>query len=228
MAVRRGVHLYYLLFYDVYLDQKRVDSLHGCADALKRFLGGSGGGKAFVQACNRFFGAERPLYKFIPVQSLQSIVDSYEVDNVVGVHIRRTDNRISAAHSPLQGFVELMSREVDLDRGVRFFVSTDEPKVEAEVRMAFPNRIITHTKTSLDRNDPQAIRDAVIDLYCLSNCRKLIGSYWSSFTEVAHLINGIDLVTVDSPDRQRSPNPETDMASAESDTCIAANTEERT
>ena len=48
-------------------------------------------------------------------------------------------------------------------------------------------------------NDPRGIQDAVIDLYSLANCRKLIGSYWSSFSEVAAQLRGIELVIAKDP-----------------------------
>jgi len=64
------------------------------------------------------------------------------------------------------------------------------------LRNAFPGKIITYPKRVLERDNPLAAQDALIDLYCLSRCRKLIGSHWSSFTDVAWQIRGIERLII--------------------------------
>jgi hypothetical protein len=49
------------------------------------------------------------------------------------------------------------------------------------------------------RGARQAARDAVVDLYCLAGCRKLLGSYYSTFTDTAAAIHGIPLEIVGHP-----------------------------
>jgi hypothetical protein len=49
------------------------------------------------------------------------------------------------------------------------------------------------TKRCWIRNLQKGIQDAVVDMYCLAGCQKIIGSYFSSFSEVAAQINGIEL-----------------------------------
>jgi hypothetical protein len=79
---------------------------------------------------------------------------------------------------------------------VKFVVATDFLEVQQELENIFPGRIIIHNKSSLDRSSPAAIRDAVIDLYCLAQTRKLIGSYGSSFTETASKLGDVETVVV--------------------------------
>ena len=38
------------------------------------------------------------------------------------------------------------------------------------------------------------MQDALIDLWCLAASRKIIGSYWSSFTDTAADMGGIEKV----------------------------------
>jgi hypothetical protein len=76
------------------------------------------------------------------------------------------------------------------------FLATDSPDEEKRLREIFAYRIITHPKRSVDRQNPQAIKDALIDLFCLSKCKKIIGSYWSSFTETACELNNIERVII--------------------------------
>ena len=77
------------------------------------------------------------------------------------------------------------AKEIETMKAVRFFLSTDDPKEEALLKERFGNRIIINPKTSIDRNNPIAIQEALLDLYSLSRCRKIYGSYYSSFSDVA-------------------------------------------
>ncbi|MEM9423654.1 MAG: hypothetical protein AAF975_02555, partial [Spirochaetota bacterium] len=97
-------------------------------------------------------------------------------------------------YSTIEKFIACMRSEIDKDSSVKFFLATDDLSVEIKLRQIFPGRIVSYPKKNFDRNNPIAIQDAVIDLYCLSNCRKLIGSYSSSFSEIASEINGIELI----------------------------------
>lgn len=147
--------------------------------------------KIYIRTDQPFYPPATPFTHFTPKTPLQKIIDSYRDTNMVGVHIRRSDNIKATMHGPLNKFIQCMQEEVDKDARVKFFIATDEPHKEAQLRKIFKDRIVTHKKRSLDRNNPLAIQDAVIDLYCLANCRLLIGSYWSSFTDAAWQINQI-------------------------------------
>jgi hypothetical protein len=85
-----------------------------------------------------------------------------------------------------------MKKEMQQDPNAIFFVASDSPAEEERMRKEFPDRIRVHRKRSYDRNNPVAVQDALIDLYCLAKCRKLIGSYDSSFSEMAWKIRGIE------------------------------------
>jgi hypothetical protein len=78
-----------------------------------------------------------------------------------------------------------MRREVDGNGTTTFFLATDSPEVEAELRAHFPGRILTYPKRTLDRRRREAIEDAVIDLFCLAATGKLFASFHSSFSETA-------------------------------------------
>jgi len=114
------------------------------------------------------------------------------VTDAIGVHVRRTDNREATRWSPIESFVRLMEEEIERDPAARFFLATDSPSVSQQLNSRFSGRVHEVVKTSLSRNDPVAIKEALVDLYCLANTRRLIGSYWSSFTDTAAEINGIE------------------------------------
>ncbi len=153
----------------------------------------------YLKTYSSFFYNPSPFSNLILTEEIQEAVDAYSIhlSNAVGIHIRRTDNENSIRNSPSRMFQEAMEQELTFDRNTSFYLATDSPEEEIFFLEAFPGKIIRHKKTSYDRNDPQAIRDALIDLYCLSNCRKLIGSYWSSFTETASEIRGIGKQIID-------------------------------
>jgi len=153
----------------------------------------------YLETYSSFFYNPSPFSNLNLTEEIQETVDAYSIhlSNAVGVHIRRTDNESSILNSPSKMFQEAMGQELELDPNVIFYLATDSPEEEMFFREVFPNNIVCHKKTSYDRNDPKAIRDALIDLYCLANCRKLIGSYWSSFTDTACEIRGIDKQVID-------------------------------
>jgi hypothetical protein len=117
----------------------------------------------------------------------------------VGVHIRRTDNLRATAESTLDRFESLMLAEQKLAQqhalpDPLFFVATDEPAALGQLRRRFGDTVWEYPKRALARDNPVACVDAVVDLYALASTRKLIGSYWSSFTDTAADIRGIDCV----------------------------------
>ena len=152
----------------------------------------------YISTWNCFFqpSSRLPFHVFIPRKHIREVIEANNFDNLIGVHVRRSDNKEAISHSPNEGFVEQLNAEIKADDKLKFFLATDEPSVEAELEKEFPGRIVTHKKSSLDRNDPKAIRDAVIDLLSLASCRKVIGSYYSSFSRTAADINGLDRVTI--------------------------------
>lgn len=147
----------------------------------------------FIRTCHGLHGCTDGFSCFTPLPELQHVIDSYPLKDVVGVHVRRTDQVMSTKHSPTSAFITLMQNELEARPKTRFFLATDDRREESMIREAFPDIVLTHTKKSLDRNEPHAIRDALIDMYCLSRCRKIIGSYSSTFCQAAAQIGGIEL-----------------------------------
>ena len=201
--LKKCLRVFFSCFPNYYLGHKGIETLKGqwgtYIQGIKKFLDKLHGyNSVYIQTFSRFYYSSSlpPFGSFIPLVTIQNRVSLYREENMVGVHIRRGDNKKSITNSPLEKFIEYMKKEILDDNGVKFFVATDDPESEVVLKDVFPNRIVTHSKESLDRNSPLAIQDAVIDLYCLANCRKLIGSYWSSFSETASEINGIDKIII--------------------------------
>ena len=113
-------------------------------------------------------------------------------DGIIGIHIRRTDNEMSIRHSPTELFIHKIEDDIKNNPDQKFYLATDDKAEEQRIKQMFPDNIIVYKKQSLDRNDPVAIRDAVIDLYNLAHCKKIYGSYYSSFSDIAALWGGIE------------------------------------
>ncbi len=112
----------------------------------------------------------------------------------VGVQVRRTD--LSNKTQPLSQFTVAMQREIDANGAETFFLATDEPEVERELRQQFGTRIMTIGAKAFERDSPQGIQDALVDLLSLARTRKLLGSYHSSFGEIASVLGNIELEVV--------------------------------
>lgn len=106
-------------------------------------------------------------------------------EDVIGVHIRRTDNAESIRHSSLDDFREAMNAHPS----AAFYVATDDASVRATLEREYSGRIFGQT-APVSRHTLAGMEAAVIDLFCLSRTRLLIGSYWSSFTDMAAEIGG--------------------------------------
>lgn len=188
-----------LLYHYSYKKVIYADELNRLLEQNFNFQELTGFESVYIQTYRRFFQLESPFYQFKPTPDLQDTIDSYAHtfhDSTVGVHIRRTDHRRSILNSPTHKFIEFMQAEIEQNSNTRFFLATDSPEDERLLKKTFPGRIIIHPKQSLDRNSPQAIQDALVDLFCLSKTKKLFGSYWSSFSKVATQLGNIEFVVV--------------------------------
>jgi hypothetical protein len=136
------------------------------------------------------------LRAFKPTEFIQSVADDVfstvpdGTTGIVGVHIRRGDNKKSIEESPSELFWEAMSA---YDSSVLFYVATDSEEERLEAIERFPNRIMKGSDTVLSRNDPFGCREGMLDFYCLSRCSEILGSYYSSFSEMAAMYGGVPL-----------------------------------
>ncbi|MDO4262320.1 MAG: hypothetical protein Q4C82_09590 [Eubacteriales bacterium] len=165
----------------------------GCLDAdYVRTLDG----KTYIFTWEWFYPSE-DYHLFVPTEKLQTRVDRMTArfgPSCVGVHIRRTDNRPAMDKSSTDAFLRAMEAELLADPDTVFYLATDDKGEEARLRQAFPGRILSNETRCLRRDSVEGMHDALLDLYCLSATRKIIGSYFSSFTDIAADMRGIPKV----------------------------------
>lgn len=130
--------------------------------------------------------------RFVPVAALRALIDQQVGDGeaMVGVHVRRGDHTKATERSTLERFMQAMQAEVEARSATRFFVATDDPTSLRALQQRFGSRVHHYPKRALARNDPRALEDAVVDLYTLARSSRLLGSYWSSFSDMAHHLGG--------------------------------------
>lgn len=172
----------------IILDDNYVCSnMKGKGDTWKDNLKGH---SIFVQTCENATLTD-DFSSFVPVDSIVQKADKNIDSNTIGVHIRRTDNEQSRIYSPTDAFMDVMARELNQNPETQFYLATDDAEEENYLKTVFGDKILTYKKRTIERNDPIGIEDALIDLVNLSNCAKIFGSYYSSFSDTAAAWKGI-------------------------------------
>ncbi len=133
-----------------------------------------------------------------PIKVISSIVDKftekYDVSNLIGVHIRRGDFLDGkdglGKVSPTAKFIEKIHEVLWINPSSRFFLCTDCQQTEDKLKNEFGDKIIIYPKKSLDRASILAIQQGLVDLLLLSKTKHIIGTYFSTFTELAWWFGG--------------------------------------
>lgn len=121
-----------------------------------------------------------------PSKFVQAYIDSVDIpDGCVGVHIRHA--LAQPATQTVDWFINRMREIRESDKNVVFFLSCDSLVVEKEVLSWFPSSIHVRKDYNYDRN---GIAKAAADLFLLAKCDRMIGSYNSSFSELAGWMRG--------------------------------------
>lgn len=118
--------------------------------------------------------------------------------HTVGVHIRRTDNIWSIENSPLELFEEAMKLQLNKDPEANFLVCSDDENVKNYFRNS--NRKVFSPDGELNRGSESGILQAAGEMFALSHTRLILGSYWSSFGEIAARIGRVELRIVKKDD----------------------------
>lgn len=191
-------HTVLRLRHDGWFHDGSVHEIDSVPKALARFARIR---RPYIATCSRFLPAKAGSTLVTPSAVVRRTVGSMAqrlTAHTVGVHIRRSDNEHSKRHSPTDDFIAAMRRVIEGDAAASFFVSSDDATEIERLSHAFPERVLTLTPDR-DRGRPAAAIDALTDLECLSRCRLVLGSYYSSFSEVASERGDIPLQIVGGP-----------------------------
>jgi len=121
----------------------------------------------------------------------------------IGLHMRRGDSHNHPWQEKFKisddsSFERFILEELKNEPRIIFFLSTDCRKTNDYFTSKFPNNIIfnkeKHFAESRSYLEPKLFQsDAVIDLFVLSRSRKIAGSNFSTFSELASLLHGAPL-----------------------------------
>lgn len=152
----------------------------------------------YIESCYRMYPHENYYSSFKPVTGIQDKIDRMVVQfkNTVGLHIRRSDHTTSKEFSTTEKFVNIIQDELKHDSSTSFFVCTDSAETLHELISLFGDKILFNEIKNYDRNNSGAIKDAVLDVYCLAKTKKIYGSYFSSFSQVAADIGKVPEISV--------------------------------
>jgi hypothetical protein len=143
-----------------------------------------------------------------PVAALRHIVDSVAVEFrglTVGVHIRRGDALLGSSagayrRSSDDAFQSRMDRLIRSQPGIQFFLATDSEQTERRFRDRYGDALLTHGDKRFVLSIPGYAkanqRDAVIDLFALARTRLVLGTNYSSFSQMAALMGDIKMERV--------------------------------
>jgi hypothetical protein len=113
--------------------------------------------------------------------------------HTAGVHIRRTDHFQCIRASPSAAFWDGMAAE---DGSVHFYVASDDMSERREALRRFPVRTCVSPQPYRERHTREGSIDGAVEFLTLTLCTHLIGSYLSSFSELAAVYGGIPLKLV--------------------------------
>jgi glycosyltransferase involved in cell wall biosynthesis len=153
----------------------------------------------------------------IPLPEIMHVIDQYsetfDIDNVIGVHIRMGQPAAKHAYEdsstwdPAQRlaleknrsdshymyFMEYMQEIWKTSPTQKFFICADNPEIYAAFAEYFSDTaqsLILHVeKHTYDRSLEQ-LQSALVDVWLLSRCTMVLGSPWSSFSELAARLGG--------------------------------------
>ena len=175
-----------------------LDIFDGSIDYLPTIKDGCRCHTLIVRSCITFCPSElfhNELFEIKDRERLNRELSKVDA-NTIGIHIRRTDNSLAVQHSPLELFVKMMKTEMEADPDVHFYLCSDDEKVKNVFRADIWREHCRMPEESLDRDTIEGVVQAACEMQALAACKKIYGSYWSSFGGVAARMGRIENIIV--------------------------------
>ncbi len=139
---------------------------------------------------------------FHPLPSLRAEIDalasSFAESRCVGVHVRRGDHAHAIRRSPVEAFEARMDALLASGEADSFFLATDDSDVRERLSRRYGPRLLFRDGSS-DRSTLAGMRGAVVDLWTLSRCARILASAGSTFAPTAAVLGAIPCETVETP-----------------------------
>ena len=113
--------------------------------------------------------------------------------NMIGVHIRRTDHTVAINNSPTEKFYYKLDEVFEDTNEMVAYLATDDVLIEKEVTSRYGEHVITNRNKTFGRDSEDGMKDAIVDMICLSKCKKIYGSFSSQFSVFPSELSNIPL-----------------------------------
>jgi hypothetical protein len=154
----------------------------------------------YLETFSSFFGLlpESPLHytqRLSMIPELAGLVEQFASEwldgqPTVGVHIRHHESHpTTREHSPARWFEERMSKILHDRPDTHFYLSTDSSEVSDRLHERFGGALRERSRPP-GYNSLEGIQKGVMDLYLLARTDHILGSYFSSFSDMARLLQG--------------------------------------
>ncbi len=183
--------------YDIQFTDKEIVELYtGNKDLINRIENAN---TVYINTCEQFYGDKSFISLLLPVpavlQEVRRRLAGINTETYYGVHIRRGDNETSKRESPTMAFIEKLKKLEKSNNNLYFYLSTDD-KGEAQILHKVMGEKLYWFAAGQNRAKPADIENALVDLLMLSKSKHIIGSFWSSFSEVAAQYGRVSLEVI--------------------------------
>lgn len=144
------------------------------------------------------YSLESYRHLFAPSQTIEEKVRQVMASlggHSIGIHIRRTDNTESIKYSPDELFEQEMDYAIKKQSDIKFYLATDNESTKKKFKERYGDRVIFNAAKA-DRGSVSGIVEAATEMIILSKTNKIIGSYYSSFSEAAAALGGNEFYQV--------------------------------
>lgn len=190
--IQKYTSLYRLLlkpFYDLILFDDDVKGLS--KERLLEKIGQEK--KVLIATCYSFFPFDS-FDNFVLSGDLRERLNNLDLPtNLTGIHIRRSDHASIIQESSIQSYDLAIEKEIAENPNSMFYLATDDNDVKEYYRKKLGNALVT-LNIELSRSAQKGIEDAVLEVYSLSKCSKLICNSNSSFAILAQKIGDSKLI----------------------------------
>jgi hypothetical protein len=119
----------------------------------------------------------------------------FNKNNTIGLHVRRTDHvglaKGRGNYTDDDYFFKVIENEIKKDGGVVFFLSTDNRNTQEMFLNKYPKNVVVYKKIEKLENSLRhtSLFDTGIDMSLLTYCKRVEGSFHSSFSRIAVMLN---------------------------------------
>lgn len=190
----RNLHLPKVLHKFIF-DQRLYGFSKNYGEDIISYLNKVEGEKTLIQSCCDLCDHYPVTELFKPAKDVEDKISKIVMgfkSTTVGIHIRRSDNAQSIKSASIDDFKRKIVYEMGHNYRTNFYLATDDVDIKYNLQKEFGDLIIS-PELETTRSSVSGMKDAVVDLFCLSKTRKIIGSYYSSYSDMAAELGNISL-----------------------------------